>query len=139
MTTPTDPIVRLAAVERAVQDLQGFRQAATTKVTELDAALKQGGQRIGNLEAAVQPFADRLTALETAARTIGEEQARINGRLDILDRAAADIRASLDSLRQVARPGRTVIRNEVNQIQAQLQEILDRLPPVEEAPTGGTT
>lgn len=138
MTQP-DALARLAAAERAIQDLQGFRTAATTKVTEIDQALGAGGQRIGNLEAAVQPFAARLTALETAARNIRETQTTIQERMTVLDRAAADIRTELDALRQVARPARSVIRQDVSNIQATLQEILDRLQPQEEAPTNGGT
>lgn len=138
MTTPTDPLVRLAALERAVQDLQGFRSAATTTVSQLQTGLTNGGQRITNLENAVQPFADRLTALETAARDIGQGQATIQERLTVLDRAAADISARLETMGRVVRPGRSVIRQDVSTIQAQLQEILDRLPPQEEAGSGTT-
>lgn len=138
MTNPTDPVVRLAALERAVQDLQGFRSAATTTVGQLQTGLTNGGQRIGALEAAVKPFADRLTELETAARNIGQAQVEIRERLTLLDRAAADISTRLDTLGRIARPGRSVIRENVDSIQAQLQEILDRLPPQEEAGSGTT-
>jgi ABC-type transporter Mla subunit MlaD len=138
VTTPTDPLVRLAALERAVQDLIGWRATATTTVGQIQSGLANGGQRIGALEAAVQPFAERLTQLETAARNIAEAQATIQERQTVFERAAADISVRLDTLGRVARPGRSVIRQDVNSIQAQLQEILDRLPPQEEAGSGTT-
>jgi len=138
VTTPTDPLVRLAALERAVQDLIGWRSAATTTVGQIQTGLAAGGQRIGTLEAAVQPFSTRLSALEAAAQAIGQTQATIQERMTVLERAAADISERLDSLRAVARPGRTVIREQLDQLQAQLQEVLERLPetPPEEEASG---
>lgn len=151
MTNPTDPLVRLAAVETAVAQLQETGAAIVAqlqtlqkaftdtvpRLTGVEQTLGAAAPRLAALEEAAQGFDSRVNAVEGGLAGGGQALEAHAGRLDALEAAVVEIRATLATLGQVARPGRTVMRKRVDEIQETLEEILTRLPETT-PPNGGT-
>lgn len=125
---------RVQRLETGVTTLQTSFTQAVQRLTGVEQLATTGGSRLAALEAAAQGFATRVDAVEAALRAGQENIQGVRQRLTELETLVAQLQTTVGTLGVVARPGRTVMRQRVDDIQATLVTILERLPP-----TGGTT
>lgn len=142
MTQPT-PDDRLAALEAGLAALQAalaswepWRANATARFTALETTVTDGANRLAFLEGAAQGFATRVAAVEGKLATLTATASNVATRLAGLEGTVVDLQDAVSRVGQVARPGRTVIRERLDQLQDQVAEILKVVtpPPAEEPP-----
>ena len=115
-------------VEQRMTNLEQAWSAAIPRLTGVEQGLAAGGTRLVALEQAAQSFASRVTAVEQGLAAGGQAIAEMRQTQEALAARMTAIEASMNALGQVARPGRTVIRTQLSDLQAQLAEVLSRLP-----------
>ena len=116
------------SVKPTTDALPAWQAGAVQRVTATEQALEAGSARLAALEAAAKSFEGRVHAVEQASQ--GEDLAVVLERLASLEGRIGDLDQRLTAMGQVARPGRTVLRQQLDQVKADLAEVLKRLPPV---------
>jgi chromosome segregation ATPase len=128
MTQPNNPAAAIAALQAA------FSQAVE-RLTAVEQALEAARPRLTALEERAVGFDTRMRDMEGDLRELKEAAPGIVERQGQMAGELAQFQEAITRLGQVARPGRTVMRQKVDDLQATLAEILKRLP---ETPEGGT-
>lgn len=135
MTSPKQLEDRVAALEQAVSQMRASQESmagafgqAVGRLTRAEEALANARPRLEGLEAAAQGFDSRVAELEAGLTGTDGAVNHHQERLAALEGAVAALTDTVSRLGQVARPGRTVIRERLDDLQTTVQEILDRLP-----------
>lgn len=142
MTNPVQLGPRVDALEAAVTQLrtavgtlQTSFSTAVQRLTGVEELATAGGARLAALEAAARGFASRIDAVEAGLRDGQGVLTEMAARLTALEELVGQLQTTVGTLGQVARPGRTVMRQRLEDLQGTVNTILERLPP---PPTGGT-
>jgi phage shock protein A len=137
MSQPKGVEERLSVLEAAVAAMEPWRANATTRFTELEELVAGGITRLTALEAAAQGFGSRMGSVETslaggqaAIQSMAAEMAAMKVRMDELE-------GRMNALGPLARPGRTVIREQLDTLQRTVEDLAARLP--DPPPEGGGT
>lgn len=142
MTQPGNVSARLDALEAAVAQLKTAQETtrsqfaqAVVRLTAVEEKLAAGEPRLAYLEEAAQGFTTRVGELEKLAHEPSNADA---ARLAALEATVTTMAADVARLGQVSRPGRTVVRERLDTLQAAVEEILTRLPEATPPTPGGT-
>lgn len=125
MTQPKDTATRLAAVESAVTALNSAFTQAINRLTAVEEQLAAGQPRLAFLEDAARGFTSRVGELEKLAHAPSNADA---ARLAAVEETVRTLSETLSRMGQVVRPGRSVVREQLTDLQAQVAQILARLP-----------
>lgn len=137
MGQPNNPQAQIAELAAAVAALQSAFGQAVPRLTAVEEKLATAEPRFARLESAAQGFDSRVGTLETALAQLQAAATAIGQRMTELEAAAQAISGRLDTMGQVVRPGRTVMRQKVDDLQAMVAEILTRLPEAPPEEGGG--
>lgn len=116
---------RLAVLASQVTSLQSALSGFTTRFTGIEQELLGGRPRLAALEEAARGFETRVQELESKSHEPSNSDA---ARLTTLEGAVSTMASEVTRLSQVARPARSVVREQLASMQAQMEEILTRLP-----------
>lgn len=140
MTSPVQLAARISALEEAVTQMRTGMAAQTdaftqaiTRLTAVEQSLAAARPRLTFLEEAATGFTTRVGELEAVSHAPSNADA---ARVEALEVIVAELQAAVSRLGQAVRPGRTVMRERMDDLQASVAEILTRLPP---APSNGGT
>lgn len=122
----TDLEARVAANSAALGSLQSSLAGFTARFTALEQQLGAGEPRLLALEAAARGFETRVQTLEAVSHSPSNAD---QARLDALEVLVNSLQNEVTRLSTAVRPGRTVLRERVEAMNATMQEILNRLPP----------
>lgn len=139
MTSPKQLEDRVTALEAALarilttqETMGGAFGQAVGRLTRAEEALAAARPRLEGLEDAARGFDTRVGQVETEQRGTDGALTHLESRLAAVEQATAEVKEALSRLGQVSRPGRTVIREQLEDLQTTVQEILNRLPPAED-------
>lgn len=116
---------KVTALQGAVTSLQGALSTFTTRFTAMEQTLGTAQPRLLTLEEAARGFETRVQALERIAHEPSNADA---ARLSAVEVALGTLTETVSRLSQVSRPGRSLMREQLTDLQAQMAKILERLP-----------
>lgn len=125
MTSPKQIEERVIALEAKVDALQGAFTRAVGRLTAVEELLTAGQPRLTFLEEAARGFTSRVGELEKLAHAPSNADA---ARLATLEGTVNALAESVSRMGQVIRPGRSVVREQLTELQGQMAQVLARLP-----------
>lgn len=125
MGQPTNIQERVVALEAKMAALQSAFTQAVSRLTAVEELLAGGQPRLTYLEEAARGFTSRVGELEKVAHEPSNADA---ARLAELERTVGTLAEAVSRMGQVVRPGRSVVREQLADLQGQVAQILARLP-----------
>jgi hypothetical protein len=125
MSQPLNLQARVDALDGKVSALQAAFTQAITRLTAVEELLAAGQPRLTFLEEAAKGFTTRVSALEEVSHAPSNADA---ARIEALETTVAGLADAVNRMGQVVRPGRSVVREQLTDLQVQMAEILKRLP-----------
>jgi hypothetical protein len=123
-TEPTPSIEeRVAAMEANLAGWEEWRAQAVARFTAVETLVAQGATRLAQIEANVSPVLSRLIALEAAGAGLQSALDGLQTFAATVNAGLADLNTRFDALGRIARPGRTVIRGQVDQLLADVETL----------------
>lgn len=133
MTQPQNLDARVTALETrvtqmqtALSSIQAAQPGVTARITGMEQVLAAAEPRLLFLEEAARGFETRVKALEAVSHSPSNADA---SRLAAVEASLLAMQQEVARLGQVARPGRTVLRDKLSALESNVAEILSRLPP----------
>jgi chromosome segregation ATPase len=128
MTEPLSAEERLAAMEANLAGWEQWRSQAVSRFTAVEQLVATGATRIAAIEANVNPVLERLSNVEAGGAGLQTQVASLAAGLAQAQAALTDLDTRLSALGRVARPGRTVIRGQVDQLRADVEALKAQVP-----------
>lgn len=117
---------RVTQLQTAVSSIQAALPGFTSRLTAVEQLLAAAEPRLLFLEEAARGFETRVKGLEAESHSPSNGD---SARMAALEGAMVELRDEVTRLGQVTRPGRTVLRDKLSALEANVAEILTRLPP----------
>lgn len=129
---------RVAELTAAVEGLEPWREEATRRFTAVEEQVAAGGKRLADIESNVEPVLERLAEFNRLAGAIQEELTKAFQQIGAVVRQVQDLDTRVQSIARVARPGRSVVRDAVATLQAEVAELKAAAEPAPEEETRET-
>lgn len=126
---------RVAAMEANLAGWEEWRAEAVRRFTAVEELVSTGATRLAQIEANVSPVLTRLSVVEIAGGQLQGQVVSLAAAATALQAALLDLDTRFQALGRVARPGRTVIRGQVEQLLADVAALQAQTPPTD--PEGG--
>lgn len=137
MTQPLSTEERLAAMEANLGGWEAWRAEAVRRFTALEEAVSRGAELMAAIQASVTPVLERLAELERMAGQLQAAATSLETEGRFLELRVSDLDTRLQAVARTARPARTVIRGQVDELREQVAALQAQIPPTE--PEGGET
>jgi methyl-accepting chemotaxis protein len=129
---------RVAELAAIVKSWEPWREEATRRFTDVEEKVEEGSKRLGQIQSNVEPVLERLAEFNRALAQLREGVTAAATQLAEVAADLAKLDTRVNTIARVARPGRSVVREAVATLEAQVAELRAAAEPALEEETRAT-